>query len=189
LQRVQKNPARLPAVDAAEPDARCTHASQGPGNFSQSAGVLTIPKVQKFNDQLERVAEVAVVLVVGAMLSYTFLHPGAFWFVPLLLLVIRPVSVWVGLLGGAPVSRDQRVLISWFGIRGIGSIYYLMFAINHGLPRAVADELIAITLAVVAVSIVLHGISVTPLMDLYARRMARRGAAGSAKSGDRGEGE
>ena len=106
-----------------------------------------------FNEQLERIAEVAIVLVVGAMLSYTYLPASAVWFVLLLFLVVRPVSVWLGLLG-APVSRDQRILISWFGIRGIGSIYYLMYAINHGLPRALAEEIIALTLTMVAVSIV-----------------------------------
>ena len=81
--------------------------------------------------------------------------------------------MWLGLLG-APVSRDQRLFIAWFGIRGIGSIYYLMYAINHGLPPDMVTEIIAITLTVVAVSIVLHGISVTPLMSLYAQRKARR---------------
>jgi NhaP-type Na+/H+ or K+/H+ antiporter len=78
----------------------------------------------------------------------------------------------LGLLG-APVSRDQRILISWFGIRGIGSIYYLMYAINHGLPDSLAEEIIALTLTTVAVSIVVHGISVTPLMNLYTRRKIR----------------
>ena len=90
---------------------------------------------------------------------------------------LRPptLSVWLGLLGvPVSVSRDQRTLISWFGIRGIGSIYYLMYAINHGLPRSLSEEIIAITLTVVTVSIVVHGISVTPLMSLYARRKARR---------------
>lgn len=58
-----------------------------------------------------------------------------------------PLSVWPGLLG-APVSRDQHSLISGFGIRGIGSIYDLMYAINHGLPRALAEEIIALTLTV-----------------------------------------
>jgi sodium/hydrogen antiporter len=83
------------------------------------------------------------------------------------------VSVWLGLLGAA-ASRDQRIMISWFGIRGIGSIYYLMYAINHGLPRSIAEEITALTLTAVAVSIVLHGISVTPLMALYARRKSKR---------------
>ena len=139
----------------------------------EHASAYMMQAVRGFNEQLERIGEVAVVLVVGAMLAYTSVTVGAAWFVLLLFVVVRPVSVWLGLLG-APISRDQRLLISWFGIRGIGSIYYLMYAINHDLPRPLAGQIIAITLATVTVSIVLHGISVTPLMDLYARRKARR---------------
>ena len=147
--------------------------TERPGEVARTASANLMREVQGFNEQLERIAEVAIVLAIGGMLAYTYLHASAVWFVLVLLLVVRPVSVWVGLLG-APVSRDQRVLISWFGIRGIGSIYYLMFAINHGLPRALAEELIALTLAMVAASIVVHGISVTPLMSAYARRKKRR---------------
>jgi NhaP-type Na+/H+ or K+/H+ antiporter len=148
-------------------------ANEAHATSVDSAGAYMIQEVQGFNEQLERIAEVAIVLVVGAMLSYTYLHAGAVWFVLLLFLVVRPVSVWLGLLG-APVSRDQRIMISWFGIRGIGSIYYLMYAINRGLPRSQAEHIIALTLTMVAASIVLHGISVTPLMDRYARRKAQR---------------
>jgi NhaP-type Na+/H+ or K+/H+ antiporter len=72
------------------------------------------------------------------------------------------------------VPRGERILISWFGIRGVGSIYYLMYAINHGLSEPLAKELIAITLTTVAASIVLHGISVTPLMSRYARQKTKR---------------
>jgi len=82
--------------------------------------------------------------------------------------------VWLGLLGATTVSRDQRILISWFGIRGVGSIFYLMYAINRGLPQPLANELIAITLTTVVASVVFHGISVTPLMSLYARRRTGR---------------
>ena len=93
----------------------------------------------------------------------------------LLFLVARPAAVWLGLVGATSVSRDQRILISWFGIRGVGSIFYLMYAVNQGLPAALADELIAITLTTVAASIVLHGISVTPLMTLYTKRISAKG--------------
>ena len=61
----------------------------------------------------------------------------------------------------------SAALIGWFGIRGIGSIYYLMYAIDHGLPPDLARPLVALTLTTVAVSIVVHGISVTPLMNRY----------------------
>jgi NhaP-type Na+/H+ or K+/H+ antiporter len=90
----------------------------------------------------------------------------ALWFVPVLLVVIRPVSVWLGLLG-SKTSAAQRNLIGWFGIRGIGSVYYLAYAVNHGLPPELAHTLTALTLTAVAVSVAAHGITVTPLMSLY----------------------
>jgi NhaP-type Na+/H+ or K+/H+ antiporter len=139
----------------------------------EHASAYMMQAVRGFNEQLERIGEVAVVLVVGAMLAFITVAASAAWFVVLLIVVVRPVSVWLGLLG-APISRDQRILLSWFGIRGIGSIYYLMYAINHHLPGALTEQIIAITLMTVTVSIVIHGISVTPLMDLYARRKAKR---------------
>ena len=49
-----------------------------------------------------------------------------------------------------------------------------MYAVNHGLDPALADQLTALTLSVVVASIVLHGISVTPLMAAYERHRARR---------------
>lgn len=172
LQRTHRSPvtanagAPPPAATIATADA--TEALATDARF---AGAYLMQEIRDFNDQLERIAEVAVVLVVGAMLSYVQFDGRTAIFVLLVLLVIRPLSVWLGLLG-APVSRDQRWLMGWFGIRGIGSIYYLMYAINHGLPTPVAWQLVQLTLALVATSVVLHGISVTPLMDLYARRKA-----------------
>ena len=130
--------------------------------------------VQGFNGQLERIAELIVVMTAGAMLSYTSLPDLTAWFVLVLFFLARPLAVWLGLTGTPGVSRDQRMMISWFGIRGVGSIYYLMYAINRGLPEALGKDFIAITLATVAASILVHGISVTPLMALYTRRKARR---------------
>ena len=138
------------------------------------AGTYMMEAVKGFNGQLERIAELVVVMVTGAMLSYTYVPSRAVWFLLLLFLFARPVSVWLGLLGASTVSRGERILISWFGIRGVGSIYYLMYAINRGVSEALAKELIAITLTTVAASVVLHGISVTPLMSRYARQKTQR---------------
>ena len=138
------------------------------------AGTYMMEAVKGFNGQLERIAELVVVMVTGAMLSYTYVPSRAVWFLLLLFLFARPVSVWLGLLGASTVSRGERILISWFGIRGVGSIYYLMYAINRGLSEPLAKELIAITLTTVAASVVLHGISVTPLMSRYARQKTKR---------------
>ena len=64
--------------------------------------------------------------------------------------------------------------MSWFGIRGVGSIYYLMYAISHGLEGPAASYLLSITIAVVVASVTLHGVSVTPLMHRYEKRRKHR---------------
>jgi NhaP-type Na+/H+ or K+/H+ antiporter len=124
-----------------------------------------------FNEQAERIGEVAGVVLLGSMLATVQLTADFTWFVPLLLLLIRPVAVGVGLLG-LPISRLQRGLIGWFGIRGIGSLYYLAYAIGQGLPPDLARTLTSLTLVTVAASVMVHGVSATPLMSWYAKRRA-----------------
>lgn len=170
LQRVQVLPLNAQAATSA--DATGSIGTRDPAASENPRDALVLA-LEGFNSQLERVAEVAVVMLVGALLSYTDFSLGAAMLVMLLLVVVRPLAVWIGLLGER-VSRDQHILISWFGIRGIGSVYYLLFAINHGLPPALARELTALTLTAVTVSIILHGMSVTPLMRLYAHRAKHR---------------
>ncbi len=137
----------------------------------EHASAYMMQAVRGFNEQLERVGEVGVVLVVGAMLAFTKITASTLWFALIVFVVVRPLSVWLGLFG-VPISQDQRILISWFGIRGIGSIYYMFYAINHGLPAVMAEQIVNITLAMVTTSIVLHGISITPLMNWYIKRKA-----------------
>jgi NhaP-type Na+/H+ or K+/H+ antiporter len=139
----------------------------------QHAPAFMAQAVLGFNQQVERMGEVAVVIVIGAMLWWVQWEHAAWWFVGLLFVVIRPLAVWTGLMH-SPSSNDQRWLISWFGIRGIGSLYYLMYAINHGLSDKLAQQLTALTLSVVVTSILVHGISVTPMMAAYERRMKSR---------------
>jgi NhaP-type Na+/H+ or K+/H+ antiporter len=129
-----------------------------------------------FNEQIERIAEVVAVIVVGALLWAVDWSRVSSWFVAVLLLVIRPVAALAG-LARSPTSPTQRMLIGWFGIRGIGSLYYLAYAVNHGLAADVAATMAALVLSVIVVSIVLHGISVTPLMSFYERRKSARAKA------------
>ena len=135
-----------------------THPETAPAYMAQA--------VLGFNEQLERIGEVAVVVLVGVLISTYHLAAEGFWFVPLLFLLIRPVAVGAGLLR-SPTSGLQRLLTAWFGIRGIGSVYYLMYAVQHGLPAPLVEQLTRLTLTVVGTSILVHGISVTPLMNRY----------------------
>lgn len=91
------------------------------------------------------------------------------------MLVIRPIAVWAGTLRGRATGLE-RGPIAWFGIRGIESIYYLAYATAHGLDEPTAARLTAITFVVVAASIILPGISVTPLMKMYGKKMEARRA-------------
>ena len=151
--------------DTSIADAAAVHPRHAPAYMTQA--------VLGFNQQLERIGEVAVVITIGALLWAVQWKHAVWWFVPLLLLVIRPAAVALG-LSGSQSSANQRWLIGWFGIRGIGSLYYLMHAINHGLAPALVDVMTALTLSVVVTSIVVHGISVTPMMAAYERRVGAR---------------
>jgi NhaP-type Na+/H+ or K+/H+ antiporter len=126
-----------------------------------------------FKEHLERLSEVVLVLLIGGSLYLNSWTWGAIWLALFLFVIVRPVSVVVGLLGTNTTWRI-RGMTAWFGVRGIGSLYYLMYAIEHGLPEALSMQLIQMTLIVVTLSILLHGISVKPLMGLFWRRDKQR---------------
>jgi NhaP-type Na+/H+ or K+/H+ antiporter len=160
------SPAQAAAKAHADPDL--SHADQV-ATHPKHAPAFMAHAMLSFNEQIERIGEVAAVVAIGMLLWAVEWRDVSWGFVAALLLFIRPVSVAVG-MARSKTSVPQRALIGWFGIRGIGSLYYLMFATNHGLARALAADLAALVLASVIASIVVHGISVTPLMALYERR-------------------
>jgi len=181
LQRVKERSSRQKAPEKGPAGLQDKEAHLAVATHPNLAGAYMMQAVRGFNEQLERIAELVIVLAVGAMLAYVHVDLETTVFIVLLFFILRPLSVWLGLLG-AEVSGDQRLLIAWFGIRGIGSIYYLMFALNHGLSGPLADQAINITLSAVAASIILHGISVTPLMALYTRRQAGKSRQSSSEN-------
>jgi sodium/hydrogen antiporter len=142
------------------------------------------PSLLNVNAQLERIAEVAIVLLVGAMISTGYWSLEGLALAALLLLIIRPASVWLGLLG-VPAAKAPRRLLGWFGIRGIGSVYYAVFIARHGLEDSVATRLLGCVFTVIAASIIVHGISAAPLMEIYQRRRARSRPAARSLSDKR----
>lgn len=176
LQRVKERPRAgtrsLQTSPQASPQARVPSEDALATHSHHASAAMTLA-VQGFNEQLEKLAELAIVLLVGAMLSYETPSAAIWWFIPVLFLVLRPIAVAAGTLGEALTSHQRR-MISWFGIRGIGSVFYLMFAIRHGVTGPLAQQLITFTLVTVAASIVVHGVSVTPLMRRYLQRRHKR---------------
>ena len=68
------------------------------------------------------------------------------------------------------MPKTQRRVVAWFGIRGVGSLFYLALVIDSGIAPALATDLVDATLPAIALSVLLHGVSATPLMALYRRR-------------------
>ncbi len=159
-----------PAPDLADTRRSREEQATDPG----TAPAYMARAVLGFNEQLERLGELAVVVVGGAMLAdIEALGPGLVLALGLFV-VIRPMATTLTLIR-APLSRAQRAFIAWFGVRGVGSVYYLAYALSHGVSAPADRMLAAMTLVVVTASIVVHGVSVTPMMKRYSARTRDRG--------------
>lgn len=145
-------------------------AARAPGRAAQYMATT----LERFNSQLERILQAAVVVLVGAVLVEN-LTWEVLWLAPLLFLVIRPLAVLAG-LARSGISQGRKALVCWFGIRGLGSVFYLTYALSEGVPEGIAGRLTQIVISVVAVSILVHGISVTPIMDRYENGGSKRKA-------------
>ncbi len=166
-------------VDGASPgeqqlaiDVTTSTSEQPAASDVKHAPAYMAVAVLSFIEKAERLAEVGLVILLGGMLMRSTVSWHAVWFVPAMFLLVRPIAVYVT-TRHLPLNAVQRRLIAWCGIRGIGSIYYLMYAINHGVPKEHAGFMVAIVFTTVAVSITVHGISVTPLMAHYRARHAK----------------
>ncbi len=117
-----------------------------------------------FKEHLERLSELMLVFLLGSMLFVDFWNWRSISLAIFVFLIARPLSVFIGLIG-TDTSWRIRGISGWFGVRGIGSLYYLMYAIQHGLPEDLARDCIHLTLIVITLSILMHGTSVKPLMN------------------------
>ncbi len=139
----------------------------------ETASAYMTSAVSSFNQQTEHIGEFVVVLFVGAMLNGVNVTLPVLGFIIALLVVLRPAAVWLGTMG-TPLRGSQRALLGWFGIRGLGSVYYLSHAVQSGVPLEIGDELARIVLLAVAASVLVHGVSVAGLMRFFGERRARR---------------
>jgi len=130
--------------------------------------------VLHFTIELERIAEMGMMIMIGNVLS-TVSAPLLTWrttaLVLALFVAIRPAAVELALLGSRAKPLERRMM-SWFGIRGIGTVYYLAYALENGRSENIAP-LAPYALAVVTASVFVHGMSAMPLMKSYRRARAR----------------
>jgi NhaP-type Na+/H+ or K+/H+ antiporter len=139
---------------------------RGVAASDRRAPVEMVNEVVGINERIERLAELGAVLLIGGLLAAGNFSWLGLALAALLFFVARPLSVWA-VLRSERTSRAQRWMVAWFGVRGVGSMYYLMYAAGHGIDAAAARQLSAIVVTVVAASIVVYGITATPLMQRY----------------------
>ncbi|WP_046966016.1 cation:proton antiporter, partial [Luteibacter rhizovicinus] len=157
-----------PAELLVRPNERSTAGNDHP---VQTVGWV-VSDALSFGDTIERLIGALLVFVVGVAVLPAFSWAGALVAL-VLFLGIRPASVWLSTIrDGLPWQR--RLLLGWFGIRGLGSLNYLAYALTHGLAGRDGDDLATIALTVVALSIFIHGMTTTPLMDWRGRALERR---------------
>lgn len=137
--------------------------------------------MHQFSDQVERLLSAIVLILFGGALVSGVLQALDWPAIALALgvvLVVRPLAGLVGLFRSAMPPRE-RAAIAFFGIRGVGSFYYLAYASTQ-VDLLQIEQLWTITALIVVISIVVHGVTATPAMAYIDRRAA--GGRGSRSS-------
>lgn len=115
---------------------------------------------------VEKFCELGLILLLGSLVTVAGLREvgWAGWLlVPVLLFVIRPLATAIG-FAGSRMTPGERAFIGWFGVRGIGSLYYVAVALGFGILSTEEARLLFWTVAAcVVASIVVHGVTATPL--------------------------
>ena len=135
--------------------------------------------VHEGSERLEKLLELAMILLLGSMLTATGLSAIGWegWLLAVLVLVaVRPLAVLLSLAGSRMDHADEKAFVAWFGVRGVGTLYYLAVIVGAGALAGDERELVVWTgIATVLVSIVVHGLTAGPSLRrlLLRRRPAR----------------
>jgi NhaP-type Na+/H+ or K+/H+ antiporter len=125
-------------------------------------------------EQVERIAMMVLLILFGGALVHGLLNALTWADViaaVAIILIVRPAAGLIGLLG-LRADRSEKLTLAFFGIRGVGSFYYLAYALNHA-QFGDGERLWAIIGLVALLSIFLHGLTVTPVMRSLDRKQGR----------------
>jgi len=123
-------------------------------------------QLHSFTDQMERMLLAVLLIFFGGALVGGILTPLTFKMALVsfgFVVLVRPIASYWALLGTSTPFKE-KLAISFFGIRGMGSIYYLAFAFGE-VEFEQQDALWAIIAFTILISVVLHGLTATPVMD------------------------
>ena len=115
---------------------------------------------------VETFCELGLILLLGSLVTVGGLREvgwSGWLLVVTLLFVIRPLATMLAFVGSR-VQRPERWFIAWFGVRGIGSLYYVAVALGLGiLSDDEARSLFWVVAACIVASIIVHGVTAAPL--------------------------
>ena len=123
----------------------------------------------QFQEQIERFAEMFAVIILGVLVVAVEMTWSIFAFAVVTFVIVRPISVYLSLVGSS-VTLKQKIIISWLGLKGIGSLFYLSYSITHSSNSESLKWIYSVTLVVIALSIVIHGATSSSLMKWYNRK-------------------
>jgi NhaP-type Na+/H+ or K+/H+ antiporter len=123
-------------------------------------------RLHSFAEQIERLIMMVLLVCFGAAIAEGSIFAALSWQVVavsiLILFVVRPLSGWIS-LARFPAPPQEKAVIAFFGIRGLGSFYYVAYAL--GQAEFENTQILWVTLClVVIISIILHGVTITPIM-------------------------
>lgn len=132
--------------------------------------------LHSYIEQLERLLTVVVLVLLGGAVARGLLAGltiGEILVALVFLLLVRPVAGWISLSRGS-TGPWERSVISFFGVRGIGSIYYLSYALSKGEFATEDEALWRIVGLVIVMSILLHGVTAAPVINALDRARKRK---------------
>ncbi len=125
-----------------------------------------------FAEQLERLLTTLILILFGGMVlndGLPDLISAKFLFALIALFAIRPLAVFVGFIRSRQ-TLPERVATGYFGIRGLGTLFYLFYARGNGASKETLNSVIILT---VLISIVVYGVSGDAVMSALDRVLAK----------------
>jgi sodium/hydrogen antiporter len=123
-----------------------------------------------FSEEMERLLVAVLMIFIGIYLASGILAsitlPMIFTAIVIVFLV-RPATGLIGLYKCA-LPHPKRLAVAFFGIRGIGSIYYLAYAV-YNAHFSQAQEIWSLVILIVVISVTIHGLSAKPVMGMLNR--------------------
>ncbi|WP_321880130.1 cation:proton antiporter domain-containing protein [Paraburkholderia bannensis] len=123
-----------------------------------------------FTLEIEHFAELSLLLIIGCVVSAHWrdmLEPHALLIALALVFVVRPLAVLVAMMGSR-ADRQQRRLMAWMGIRGVGAFYYAVWGIDQAGDTM--QPVLAAALDAIVISVALHGSTAGYVLGRYYRR-------------------